>query len=77
MSGRNIGEVIDRIVAQIPPDKEWARQSLLFVKRDASFTAPELMYMRWNQAAEILDDAFHNETEQWALNIQDIFSGKA
>jgi hypothetical protein len=34
------------------------------------------MWGRWNQVADILNDAFHNETDEWARNIQDIFSGK-
>ena len=71
MIGRNLVKVVDEIVA-IAPDIEdvlrGRRQSTLY-------TAPEIMHLRWNEVAAILNEVAVNHPK--AEEIAAIFSGKA
>jgi len=75
---RNLIDVLNRII-EIDPELEQHFRSL---KVSIMYTAPEIMYVRWNQAAHILD-AFGNFWEEEYANphpkakeIAEIFSGR-
>lgn len=68
---RNLTDVIDQIV-EVAPDLEKHFTSL---RETIMYSAPELMGLRWNTAAEILNDVAtdHPMADQIAV----IFSGRA
>jgi len=67
---RNLNEIIDAIV-KVAPDLENVFAS---VKSSVATAAPELMYLHWNRAAEILTDHAHDHPER--DKIAAIFSGQ-
>ena len=80
MANREIGEVIDRIIEEIPEDYESRTVTVDYlnkVKSDAGFTAPECMAGRWTEAARILQFNLPAPGEQeWVAKIALIFSGR-
>lgn len=69
---RSLSTVIDEIIiAGVPTE---CAQRLMKLRQDSVFTAPELMYIRWTEAATILSDY----SEQYAdvELIQRIFGGQ-
>jgi len=67
---RNLNEVIDAIV-EVAPDLECYFSS---VKSSVDTAAPELMWMHWNRAAEILNDHCIKHPKRY--EIAKIFSGQ-
>ena len=72
---RNIGEVIKQIKAELPEGTDLS--GFERVSRDACCTAPELMYIRWDQLSEVVQRIVgHPESicEQWQVKVLSIFS---
>lgn len=69
MSDRNLGQIINSIVA-VAPDLEPYFRSL---RESVNYTAPELMGMRWGQASDILNEHAIDHEQQVAIGR--IFSG--
>jgi hypothetical protein len=53
MKQRNLWEVIDRLLALLTDEQLTAE--LTAIKNSALYTAPEVMTMRWNEAANSLN----------------------
>lgn len=78
---RNLSLVLDAILNQIPPDYENLQDLILEftkIKSDIPYTAPELMYMRWGLAMEVL--MIHLPLSEgmphWKRTVVDIFNSK-
>ena len=74
---RNIGEVIDAIIAEIP--KDWSKrqdflESVAIIRDSAKYTAPEVMRGRWVQLQYLLIEYCSQELP-WQLEIAKIFRG--
>lgn len=74
---RNIGEVIDAIVAEIP--KDWPKrqdflENIAIIQDSAKYTAPEVMLGRWVQLQYLLMEHCSQELP-WQLEIAKIFRG--
>lgn len=57
MKGRNIGSVIDQMLAHVP-DGEPLRERLQHLANSARYKAPEQMYEMWFVGTEILQEEF-------------------
>ncbi len=68
-SMRKLPDIIDSIV-EVAPELE---EHFVSVKESARFAAPELMYIHWNRAAEILTEHVNDHPER--DKIAAIFSG--
>jgi hypothetical protein len=75
---RDISEVIEKIIREIPQDQQKGDLSRVLrrVSSSAKYTAPELMYERWNQVAEVLERYLGDPTEEWKRRIASIFTGR-
>ena len=71
---RDIGVVIASMINEIPKDQEGLIKGLERVKRSAWSTAPELMYVRWGQASDVLQDNVPVPEEDWEVKVCPIFS---
>lgn len=58
---RNIGEVIDKMIAEIPDEGSELRDRLAKIKRDAGYTPPEMMETQWYNVSLALRMAFKTE----------------
>jgi len=67
---RDLVKVLDRII-EVAPELEPRFRSL---KTSIMYTAPEAMYVRWNQAAHILQEYANPHPK--AREIAEIFSGE-
>lgn len=67
---RNLNEVIDAIV-EVAPDLEGYFSS---IKSSVVTAAPEVMWMHWNRAAEVLNDHAKEHPNRDAIG--KIFSGQ-
>jgi len=74
---RDLGSVMDAMLRQVPQDFQH-RESLVrrfgFVRDSLPYTAPELLYMRWEQCAEILGDYIPEPIDEWQKTLADIFN---
>ena len=74
---RNLSHVICAIINQIPEDFEH-RESLVrrlsYVKDSFAYTAPEALYLRWDQCSEILGEYIPKPTTDWQMTVANIFS---
>lgn len=72
---RDLAKVIEELLQVIPLDKDDFRADLKSCHQIALFSAPELMYLRWESAAEILaeymdlDETKHNDWEKKVIDI--------
>jgi len=76
---RDIVEVIDKMVREIPADWELARFTvgrLRSVANSAKYTAPEDMQRLWNEVAGILEVNLGDTDEEWKWRIASIFAGR-
>jgi len=73
---RPLGDVLDALLRQVPSDFEYRAElegEFNRLKEDASYTAPELMYIRWNIAAEVLNRYLSTPDTDWKQKIDKIF----
>ena len=76
---RDIGEVIEKMVREIPDkwdNRRFVTGRLRSVANSAKYTAPELMPQRWSEVAGILETYVGDPTEEWKLMIASIFAGR-
>lgn len=73
---RDLVEVLDAIIAEIPASETRALTSIKAVQASAKFTAPEIMSARWNQAAAILEHDIGEPKEDWQKKVAAIFCGR-
>lgn len=80
MVARNIGEVIDKMVREIP--ESWESRRLVVgrlrsVANSARYTAPEDMQRNWNEVAGILETHLGDPDEEWKRRIASILAGRS
>ena len=76
---RDLKTVIDRILNEVDADyqnKAELEGQLNSVVQSYYYTAPEAMYLRWNEAAAILEQELGEPDTEWKKNIQRIFNGE-
>lgn len=76
---RNIIKVIQRIIDYIPDDfkdKEELTKELNNRGESASYTAPEAMFLRWQEVSYILGTYLGEIDTPWKQKIADIFGDK-
>jgi len=79
MTQRNIAEIIDKIVEQIPDHYMYfdLREGLKKIKRDSVYKAPEAMGDCWHRIACLLQEYLGDpKTHDWKQRIANIFSGR-
>lgn len=59
---RNIDEVIDQVLTQIPTEEVALRASLQRVKSDARYRAPEQLLLSWERGQTVFE---HESKERW------------
>ena len=76
---RNISDVLNSVINAIPENfenKEYIKREFDTICYNATYTAPELMYLQWQFAYEILMEhcisSYPNEDWQW--KVMSIFS---
>jgi len=77
---RNIADVLDRCLAEIPIDfcnREIIESTFKSIKSSARYAAPELQPLHWTRAAEILASVLGTPTSDFRTKVADIFSGKS
>jgi hypothetical protein len=79
MQNRNLINVIDQLLLEIPNDQNWIplREQLIYNKNNAMYTAPEAMHEVWKQVGYSLN-GFLPQTNllPWQENIANIFANK-
>lgn len=76
MTDRNLFDTIDKMTTHIPTSESKLIEELEKIKKDSTYTAPELMFVRWDAAQAILFDNMPKDlTKEWQLKILSIFSG--
>ena len=76
---RDLGKVIDQMIAVIPPKENEILIKRLQANKDSyAFTAPELVGLRWQETALCLADELGDkrQTEGWKKTVQDIWMDK-
>ncbi|TXH17911.1 MAG: hypothetical protein E6R03_03130 [Hyphomicrobiaceae bacterium] len=76
---RDLGKVIDEMIAVIPPTEGEVLISRLKAQKESFlFSAPELVGMRWGVTAECLAEELGNvrQTEGWKKTVQDIWMNR-
>ena len=70
---RNLVDVIELMLAEIPPSEESLLLELRSLRQSCCFTAPEQMKMRWQTGAETLQahfgDAPNSDWQKRVVNI--------
>lgn len=76
---RNIFSVLDAILKQIP-DSFTHKKNMVrrfgFVQDSIRYTAPEALYLRWEQCAEILGDYIPSPEADWQITVAKIFNAE-
>lgn len=75
---RHLAEVLENIVAQIPDEQEYFRESLDSTRSSATTAAPEMMHVWWRQAFTHIRDYFGNRSPEswqpWERKVVEIFN---
>ena len=75
--GRNISDVIERVVAELPAGHADLRRRLIRLSQDVWFTPPESMGVRWRQLCDMLTDELPTTpAEPWQQRISRIVRGE-
>ena len=80
MYPRNIVDVINQVISVIPPeDGSSLITELLSMRESAEFSAPELIYLRWQTGAEWLALELGDPTNlnEWQQKVFNIWMGRA
>lgn len=72
---RNLVEVIDNIIEEIPFTEGQLIDRLQDHKSSVSFAAPELITFWWNEVADTLWQEIGEPTLDWQVKVAKIFSG--
>lgn len=75
---RQLDQVIDQMLAEIPQEEKDLREGLEHVKYKCGYRAPEMAKESWTEAAWMLADRFGGEDpdSDWGKKIQAIWLGK-
>lgn len=80
---RDLVEVLDQMIAVIPQEERDTDQEaedlvndLRNIQNSATYAAPELMRMWWEEASFILSGAFTEPTKDWHFEMISIFTTK-
>lgn len=74
---RNLNEVIDQIVNELPENMTELKADLAKISESAFFTPPEGMYLRWRDVGLLLDSALGNPTGvAWKEAVQKIINSE-
>lgn len=79
---RNLIEVIDQMITQIPSDEQLLINELYSNRESAEFSSPETMGLRWENTAEALEGLGEPPggeppwNEEWKNKVYDIWMGK-
>ncbi len=76
---RNLIKVIESMLLAIPSSEEALIADLENVKSSTEYSAPELMGLRWETAADILEDSFPEKIEDfndWQKKVANIWLDK-
>lgn len=74
---RDITKVIQQITQQVPEEKKSLRYDLDNLIKSASYTAPEVMKIRWMDLAEILGKHLSiRPSYEWEFKIHKILKGE-
>lgn len=72
---RNLVEVIDNIIEEIPFTEGQLLDRLQDQKNSICYAAPEMIGFWWNQVADTLWDEIGEPTLDWQIKVAKIFSG--
>jgi hypothetical protein len=75
MAGRDLAEVLDKMIELVPKTKTEFLDSLRSFRHSASYRAPERMNELWGRVGEHLHDEFGDKPPQWAYPILKVFTG--
>ena len=75
VGGRNLDEVVDKIISIIPKDEHDLINSLKNQKTDLFNIAPEIKYRYWNDVANILRKYIPTNETEWHKKVEEEFSG--
>lgn len=78
---RNFSKVANKLIKIIKNKCEWeSKQDIIEeinkVIYDSCYKAPELMYICWNDLADILNANFNPDNSDWEQELCNIFSAK-
>ena len=77
MSDRNLGDVIDAMLVEIPEQETDLRDELGRCKTDSGFTAPEMMQQHWVTTANVLQDHLGGvDSPKWVRKVVSIWMDK-
>ena len=78
MANRNITEVIDQMLLEIPHSEFSLRQELEMVKANAAFAAPEMMRKYWEQGSIVLQHYLPHPSKlnEWQTKVANIWMNK-
>lgn len=78
---RDIGEVLDRIIREVPVDFEngaGLKDALRSISQSAKkYMAPETVQAHWNQVANVLERFLGDPDAEWKRRIASIFAGRS
>lgn len=78
MSGRNIEEVIDRVLALVPETETALRADLERVKFGSRFRAPETMWASWEAGTNVLlRHLSERRGAAWVESVRKVWAGEA
>lgn len=69
---RNLGEVIEQLLAVIPPEEEGLIASLSSVLESAAFSPPEMIDDWWRRTMHILEEIGQPKSD-WQLSVHSIW----
>ena len=75
VGGRNLDEVVDKILSIIPNNEHDLINSLKKQKTNLFNIAPEIKYQYWNDVANILIKYIPNIETEWHKKVEEEFSG--
>jgi hypothetical protein len=75
---RNIGEVIEKMMAVFPESESNVRHGLRTIMESIRYTAPEGMYNRWNQLGYFVNQVLPHPSQlnQWQRKFANEFTGR-
>ena len=76
---RNLAVVVNRIMEKVPnnfANREKLEERLLDRVQSYMYTAPELLWLRWQEVGDILGQELGEPDTVWKQEIVDIFGDK-
>ena len=76
---RNIHDVIDSVIREIPDDFEHRqnlKEALKMIKQQAYYVAPECIGIQWTKLINTLQNALGDLDSEWKKKIKSIVTGE-